>query len=128
MLNEIQARGVAQKVVDAAKSTAKVDTGALKRSISYTYVKNEIIFRQLYYGVYGENSLLERYAKKYIPKDQAWKLILTKFNGETVEVKKSSTGRISRRSDSQSTWKSTTSFLRSLLARNKAKANGKATN
>lgn len=93
MLDEQQARSLAEKVVNAAKSTAHVDTGALKRSISFTFVKGEIIFRQLFYGVYYQNSLLEKYAKKYIPNGQPWKIILTKFGGEIVEVGKTRGGR-----------------------------------
>lgn len=129
MLTEIQARSIADKVVQAAKGTAHVDTGALKRSISYTYVKEVIIFRQLFYGEFNENSQLEKYAEKYIPNGQPWQIILTKFNGETVEVKKSATGRILRRSDSvNNAFVSTTKYLRGLLAKIKAKKNGKKKN
>lgn len=105
MLTEIQAREIAVKIVNAAKSTSRVDTGALKRSISYTYVKGEIIFRQLYYGVYGTNSSLEKYAKKYVPRGQPWKVILTNWGGETVEVKRSASGGIFRKITSA--WSST---------------------
>lgn len=96
MLTEKDARTIAEKVVQAAKVTSNVDTGALKRSISYTYVKGEIIFRQLFYGIYNKNSQLEKYAKKYIPNGQAWKIVLTKFGGETVEIGRTIRGNTTR--------------------------------
>lgn len=49
---------IAQRVVDASKKTAHVDTGALKRSIYYTVARGNIVFRQLFYGQYNDNSQL----------------------------------------------------------------------
>jgi hypothetical protein len=49
---------LAQRVVDVSKKTAHVDTGALKRSIHYTVSRGQIVFRQLFYGQYYENSQL----------------------------------------------------------------------
>lgn len=49
---------LAQRVVDQSKKTAHVDTGALKRSINYTVARGQIVFRQLFYGQYYENSQL----------------------------------------------------------------------
>lgn len=49
---------LAQRVVDISKKTAHVDTGALKRSINYTVARGGIVFRQLFYGQYYENSKL----------------------------------------------------------------------
>lgn len=121
MLSEADARALAQKVVDAAKATAHVDTGALKRSISYTYVKNEIIFRQLYYGVYYENSMLEKYAAKYIPAGQPWKVLLTKFGGEVVEVAKTKGGRTMRSVIQPWNAKTTTTSIRRLIDLARAK-------
>lgn len=53
---------LAQRVVEKAKSTAHVDTGALKRSINYTIARGQIVFRQLFYGQYNDNSKLIQYA------------------------------------------------------------------
>jgi len=121
MLTETEARALAQKVVDAAKTTAHVDTGALKRSISFTYVKQEIIFRQIYYGIYNDNSQLEKYAKKYIPSNQPWKIILTKFGGETVEIGQTKGGRKTRNTIQPYNAKQTTSNIRNLIAAYRAK-------
>lgn len=55
---------LAQRVVDQSKKTAHVDTGALKRSINYTVARGQIVFRQLFYGQYYENSQLIRNAAR----------------------------------------------------------------
>ena len=55
---------IAQRVVDASKKTAHVDTGALKRSIYYTVARGNIVFRQLFYGQYNDNSQLIQNAAK----------------------------------------------------------------
>lgn len=54
----------AQKVVDQSKKTAHVDTGALKRSIYYTVARGGLVFRQLFYGKYHENSQLIQNAER----------------------------------------------------------------
>lgn len=55
---------LAQQVVDMSKKTAHVDTGALKRSINYTVARGQIVFRQLFYGQYYENSQLIQNAQR----------------------------------------------------------------
>ena len=55
---------LAQQVVDRSKKTAHVDTGALKRSINYTVARGQIVFRQLFYGQYYDNSQLIQNAQK----------------------------------------------------------------
>lgn len=55
---------LAQRVVDQSKRTAHVDTGALKRSIHYTVARGQIVFRQLFYGQYYENSQLIQNAQR----------------------------------------------------------------
>ncbi len=55
---------LAQQVVDRSKKTAHVDTGALKRSINYTVARGQIVFRQLFYGQYYENSQLIQNAQR----------------------------------------------------------------
>lgn len=93
MLEEKEIRAIAQKIVDMSKSTARVDTGALKRSISFTYVKGVVTFRQLFYGAYGKNSQLEKNAIKLMPSGVQWRIISTAFGGNTVEVGRTRTGR-----------------------------------
>ena len=55
---------LAQRVVEVSKKTAHVDTGALKRSINYTVAHGQIVFRQLFYGQYYENSQLIQNAQR----------------------------------------------------------------
>lgn len=93
MLSEIEIRAIAQNIVNKAKSTAKVDQGSLKKSIAYTYVRNEVIFRELFYGQWNDNSLLEKYANSMMPNGVKWKIIYTILGGETYEVGKTKTGR-----------------------------------
>lgn len=130
MLTELEARDIAQKVVNAAKATAHVDTGALRRSISFTYVRGEIIFRQLFYGVFYDNSRLEKYAQQYIPSDQKWKLITTNFGGETVEVGRTQSGRATKRilKPYSRTSRQSSSNINKLIAISKAKSNGEKKN
>ena len=49
---------LAQRVVDETKLTARVDTGMLRRSIYYTVARGMVVFRQLFYGQFGDNSQL----------------------------------------------------------------------
>lgn len=57
---------LAQKVVDMSKKTAHVDTGALKRSINWTVRRGQVVFFQLFYGQYYENSQLIQNAARYM--------------------------------------------------------------
>ena len=61
-------RAKAQKVVDASKRTAHVDTGRLKRSIDVKIQRGGLVFRQYFYGIYGKkgdpNSDLVENARK----------------------------------------------------------------
>lgn len=54
----------AELVVEESKITARVDTGALKRSINYTVRRGQIVFFQLFYGIEDGNSKLVENAKK----------------------------------------------------------------
>ena len=58
MAGTLSEEALAQRVVELSKKTAHVDTGALKRSINYTVARGQIVFRQLFYGQYYENSQL----------------------------------------------------------------------
>jgi hypothetical protein len=115
MLDEAGIRAVAQSIIDQSKSTARVDTGALRRSISFTYVKEQVIFRMLYYGKFGKNSKLEANARRLMPSGVKWKIIYTEFGGGTYEVGVSQTGRNSTRKILDSITRSSTTAVTSLL-------------
>ena len=115
MLDEAGIRAVAQSIIDQSKSSARVDTGALKRSISFTYVKEQVIFRMLYYGQFGKNSKLEANARRLMPSGVKWKIIYTEFGGGTFEVGVTQTGRNSTRKIIDSITRSSTTAVTSLL-------------
>jgi len=117
-------RKVAQKIVDLSKQTAHVDTGALKRSISFTYVKGIVIFRQLFYGQFHNNSKLEKNAARLMPSGVEWKIIYTNFGGDTVEVSATRTGRRSQKSILNTLLSGSTTKIKALIAKRKAR-NGK---
>jgi hypothetical protein len=121
MLDATAIRAVAQSIVDQSKSTARVDTGALKRSISFTYVREEVIFRMLYYGKFGKNAKLEANARRLMPSGVKWKIIYTEFGGATYEVGVTQTGRNSTRKIFDSITRSGTSAVTSLLNRIRGK-------
>jgi len=115
VLDEAGIRAVAQSIIDQSKSSARVDTGALKRSISFTYVKEQVIFRMLYYGQFGKNSKLEANARRLMPSGVKWKIIYTEFGGGTFEVGVTQTGRNSTRKIIDSITRSSTTAVTSLL-------------
>jgi hypothetical protein len=121
MLDDVGIRAVAQSIIDQSKSTARVDTGALKRSISFTYVKEQVIFRMLYYGQFGKNSKLEANARRLMPSGVKWKIIYTEFGGGTFEVGVTQTGRNSTRKIIDSITRSSTTAVTSLLNRIRGK-------
>jgi hypothetical protein len=121
MLDEAGIRAVAQSIIDQSKSSARVDTGALKRSISFTYVKEQVIFRMLYYGQFGKNSKLEANARRLMPSGVKWKIIYTEFGGGTYEVGVTQTGRNSTRKIIDSITRSSTTAVTSLLNRIRGK-------
>lgn len=121
MLEEREVRKIAQRVVDMSKRSARVDTGALRRSISYTYVKNVVIFRELFYGQFGTNSQLEKNAARLMPNGTEYKIIYTSFGGETVEITPTKKGRASQLNILKTLTSGTTSKIKALIARNKAK-------
>jgi hypothetical protein len=121
MLDEAGIRAVAQSIIDQSKSSARVDTGALKRSISFTYVKEQVIFRMLYYGQFGKNSKLEANARRLMPSGVKWKIIYTEFGGGTFEVGVTQTGRNSTRKIIDSITRSSTTAVTSLLNRIRGK-------
>lgn len=123
MLEEKEIRAIAQRVVDQTKSTAKVDTGALKRSISYTYVKGLVTFRMIYYGQFGKNAQLEQNASRLMPRGVEWRIVYTKFGGNTYEVGRTRQGRATQKSLLPTLTRIGTSAVASLI--NKIRNRGK---
>jgi hypothetical protein len=93
MLSEAEIRAIASTVVQRAKATARVDQGTLRRSIAYTYVRGVVTFRQIYYGEYGTNSRLERIAAQLMPNGVEYRIELTDFGGDRVEISRTRSGR-----------------------------------
>ena len=90
---------LAQRVVDQSKKTAHVDTGALKRSIYYTVARGQIVFRQLFYGQYNDNSELIDNAAR-IMKGVAYTIEELDEEGNVVkEQRKAASGRASTSTD-----------------------------
>lgn len=123
MLSEVEIRAIAQTIVNKAKSTAHVDQGSLKKSIAYTYVRDVVIFRELYYGQWNDNSLLEKYANQLMPNGVAWKIVYTKLGGDTYEVGKTKQGRATQRKAVAVALRNSTNNIKALIAsvRNKRK-------
>jgi hypothetical protein len=76
-----------QEVVRETRNTAKVETGLLKRSIRSTLERNVIVFREIYYGAYNENSKLIENATRIMPKEIDWKVIFVDEDGREKEIK-----------------------------------------
>lgn len=88
-------RAIAREIVEKSKNTAHVDTGRLKRSISYVIDLQGIpTFTEVFYGQFGDNSDLEENIKLMMPAGVAWKLIYTDDNGNPYQVvRKTGAGR-----------------------------------
>lgn len=87
----------ADLIVKQSKSEAHVDTGRLKRSISYVINENgDFEFTEAFYGQFYENSKLQENIKKYFPSEEPYLLIYTDDNGQPYQtVRKYKSGRIS---------------------------------
>ena len=97
MLTELEIRAIAAKVVALSKATANVDTGFLKRSIYFIYVRGVVNFKQAYYGVY-DNSDLEKNARKMMPSEVPYIITLVNDDGSVfMEKKKTKGGRTIKR-------------------------------
>lgn len=96
-MTEPEIRAIAQSIVTKAKATARVDQGTLKRSIAYTYIRGEVIFRQIYWGAYGDNSMLESLASQYMPFGVPYRVVLTELGGGTFEKGKTKQGRTTQK-------------------------------
>ena len=125
MLTETEIRAISQRVVQESKGTARIDTGALKRSIAFTYIRGVVTFRELVYGKYGNNSKLEKNAIRLMPNGVQWRIIYTEFGGREVEVGRTRQGRATQGSVLGNLLRSTTSKIRNLIAANKTKNDGK---
>lgn len=93
MLETKEIRAIAQKIVDISKSTARRDTGFLRRSIYYTVENNVYIFVQVFYGQFKDNSKLEQNARRMMPSGVKWKMRLTDINRRVLEDGRIQTGR-----------------------------------
>lgn len=82
---EAEIRQIASSIVAKAKATARVKQGRLQRSIAYTYVRGIVTFRQVYWGAFGDNSLLEKLAAQYMPKEVPYRIELTVLGGGTYK-------------------------------------------
>lgn len=124
-MTEEQVRAIAQSIVTKAKATARVDQGTLKRSIAFTYIKGEVIFRQIYWGQYGDNSQLEKLASQFMPFGVPYKIILTELGGATFEKGKTKQGRTSQRKSLASTTKTMTQKYIATILKKRKKEDGK---
>lgn len=124
-MTEEEVRAIAQSIVTKAKATARVDQGTLKRSIAQTYVKGEVIFRQIYWGQYGDNSQLEKLASQYMPYGVPYRIILTELGGGTFEKGKTKQGRTSQRKALASTTASMTKKYIAMITAKRKKEDGK---
>lgn len=97
MLSTEEIRAIAQKVVDDSKETAHVDQGTLRRSISYTYIRGVLTFREIFYGQYNDNSQLEKNASRNVPYGTEWRILYTDVNGDEYEKTTTRSGRKSQR-------------------------------
>ncbi len=121
MLSETEIRAIAQKVIDESKNTARVDTGALRRSMAFTYIRGVVTFREFVYGQFGDNSKLEKNAIRLMPNGTQWRIIYTQFGGKEVDSTAIRNGRASQGNILGNLYKTTTSKIRALIARKKSK-------
>ena len=85
--SEFELRAIARDIVSKSKEAAHVDTGRLKRSISYVVdLKGIITFTEVFYGQFGDNSDLEENIKKMMPSGVPWKLIYVDDNGNPFQL------------------------------------------
>lgn len=125
MLTETEIRAIAQRVIDESKRTARVDTGALRRSLAFTYIRGVVTFREFVYGQYGDNSKLEKNAIRLMPNGTKWHIVYTQFGGKEVDSTAVRNGRASQGGILGNLVKSTTSRIRNLILSNRKK-NGEA--
>lgn len=88
-------RAIAREIVQKSKASAHVDTGRLKRSISFVVnLQGVITFTEVFYGQFGDNSDLEENIKSMWPNGVAYNLIYVDDNGNPYQVvRKTASGR-----------------------------------
>ena len=92
-MDEQELRALGRSIVSASKSSARVDTGRLKRSISYVInLQGVLTFTEVFYGQFGDNSDLEENINAMMPEGIAWQLIYTDDNGTPYQVVRSTQG------------------------------------
>lgn len=123
-MTEVEIRTIAQSIVTKAKATARVDQGTLKRSIAYTYIKGEVIFRQIYWGAFGDNSQLEKLATQYMPFGVPYRVVLTELGGDTYEKGKTKQGRTTQKKALASTTKTMTQKYIAAILKKRKKEDG----
>jgi len=90
----LEDEALAERVVQKSKAEAHVDTGRLKRSINQKVQRGIIVFREYYYGEYGDNSTLEENARKMMG-NIPYKIERLDEEGDIVQgVNKATSGRI----------------------------------
>lgn len=91
----LEDEALAEQIVVKSKREANVDTGRLRRSINQKVQRGVIVFREYYYGEYG-NSTLEKNAKDMMG-NIPYKLERFDEEGEIVEsINKATSGRVQR--------------------------------
>jgi len=123
-MDEAQVRAIAQSIVTKAKATARVEQGTLKRSIAFTYIKGEVVFRQVYWGQYGDNSQLEKLASQFMPYGVPYRIILTELGGATYEKGKTKQGRTTQKKALASTSKTMTQKYIAAILKKRKKEDG----
>mgnify|MGYP003661617778 FL=1 len=90
-------RASAKNIVEISKSQAAVDTGRLKRSISFVIsLDGKFVFTEAFYGQFYDNSMLEENINPFWDKSEPYDLIYTDDNGDPFQtVRKYGSGRIS---------------------------------
>lgn len=92
----LEDEALAQRVVEKSKREANVDTGRLKRSINQKVQRGVIVFREYYYGEYGDNSNLEKNAKDMMG-NIPYKIERLDEEGDIVQgVNKATSGRVAK--------------------------------
>lgn len=80
-------KGIAKEIVKTSKESAKVDTGFLKRSISFVVNLDGIItFSEADYGQLDGNSKLLENIKKMFPKNESYIYSVQDKNGGQIIV------------------------------------------
>jgi len=117
MLSNIEISAIVQTIVDKAKATAHVDQGTLKRSIQGKMSGGKAIFRQMYYGQYGENSQLEELARKLMPNGVSYNIISEDIDGTIYEKGKTKQGRATQSKSVAIAKRNTTDKIRALITK-----------